>query len=145
MHAARASLLRGVAARMVAAMHRLFFTSAAVLGFLAVALGAFGAHGLEKHLAGMADAAKRMEWWKTAALYHLTHALALALAAAHFGDARAGRIASFAFIVGIALFSGSLYVMTVSGLRWLGAITPLGGLAMLVGWAALAVAAWSAG
>ena len=125
-------------------MHRLFFTSAAVLGFLAVALGAFGAHGLQKHLSSAVDAAARMEWWKTAALYHLTHALALALAAGHFGGERAGRIACAAFIAGIALFSGSLYVMTLAGTRWLGAITPIGGLAMLIGWAALTVAAWSA-
>jgi len=130
---------------MVAAMHRLFFTSAAILGFLAVALGAFGAHGLETRLAAVADAAKRIEWWKTAALYHLTHALALALAAGHFGGERAGRIACVAFIAGIALFSGSLYVMTLTGTRWLGAITPIGGLCLLVGWAALALAAWSAG
>lgn len=125
-------------------MHRVFFTSAAVLGFLAVALGAFGAHGLQAKLGSLSDGAQRLEWWKTAALYHLTHAIALALAAGLFGDTRAGRIACIAFLVGIALFAGSLYTMTLTGLRWLGAVTPLGGLALLAGWAALAVASWYA-
>ena len=123
-------------------MHRLFFTSAAVLGFLSVALGAFGAHGLKARLGGLSDGADRLEWWKTAALYHLTHALALALTAGLFGHTRAGRVGCVAFMVGITLFSGSLYTMTLTGTRWLGAITPLGGLALLVGWAALALAAW---
>lgn len=125
-------------------MHRLFFTFAAFLGFLSVALGAFGAHGLKSRLASLPDGVDRLEWWKTAALYHLTHALALALAAGLFGQTRAGRVACVAFCVGIALFSGSLYTMTLTGTRWLGAVTPLGGVAMLVGWAALAVAAWYA-
>jgi len=126
-------------------MHRLFFTSAAVLGFLSVALGAFGAHGLKARLGPLADGADRLAWWQTAALYHLTHALALALAAGFFGQTRAGRVACVAYCVGIALFSGSLYTMTLTGTRWLGAITPIGGLALLVGWGALTVAAWYAG
>jgi uncharacterized membrane protein YgdD (TMEM256/DUF423 family) len=123
-------------------MHRVFFAIAAVLGFLSVALGAFGAHGLKTRLASLPDGADRLEWWKTAALYHLTHALALALTAGWFGQTRAGRVACVAFCVGIALFSGSLYTMTLTGTRWLGAVTPLGGLSLLVGWAALAIAAW---
>ncbi|MDB4987145.1 MAG: rane protein [Myxococcaceae bacterium] len=125
-------------------MHRLFFTSAAILGFLSVALGAFGAHGLKARLAALPDGADRLEWWKTAALYHLTHALALALTAGWFGDTRAGRFACSAFILGIVLFSGSLYTMTLTGVRWLGAVTPLGGLALLAGWALLAAASWYA-
>jgi uncharacterized membrane protein YgdD (TMEM256/DUF423 family) len=129
---------------MVPLMHRLFFTSAAVLGFLSVALGAFGAHGLKARLASLPDGADRLEWWKTAALYHLAHALALALAAGWFGESRAGRVSCVGFIAGIVLFSGSLYTMTLTGVRWLGAVTPLGGLAFLVGWAALAVASWYA-
>ncbi|HEX5660896.1 MAG TPA: DUF423 domain-containing protein [Polyangiales bacterium] len=123
-------------------MHRLFFTFAASLGFLAVALGAFGAHGLKSRLASLADGADRLAWWKTAAEYHLTHALALALAAGLLGDTRLGRAACVAFALGIALFSGSLYTMTLTGIRWLGAVTPIGGLAMLVGWALLGVAAF---
>ena len=123
-------------------MHRPYFVVAGVAGFLAVALGAFGAHGLTKHLAPLSDGAQRLEWWKTAALYHLTHALALALSAGLVGESRAGRVACLAFCIGIILFSGSLYMMTLTGTRWLGAITPLGGLSLLVGWGALTVAAW---
>jgi uncharacterized membrane protein YgdD (TMEM256/DUF423 family) len=130
---------------MVRSMHRLFFTLAAASGFLSVALGAFGAHGLKARMAALPDGADRLEWWKTAALYHLTHALALALTAGLFGQTRAGRVACVAFCVGIALFSGSLYTMTLTGTRWLGAVTPLGGLALLVGWAALTTAAWLSG
>lgn len=130
---------------MVSAMHRTFFTLAAALGFLAVALGAFGAHGLTTRLGSLPDGAVRLEWWKTAALYHLTHALALGLAAGLFGEVRAGRVACTAFCMGIALFSGSLYLMTLTGIRVLGAVTPIGGLGLLVGWAALTVAAWRAG
>lgn len=125
-------------------MHRLFFVVAGVAGFLAVAFGAFGAHGLAKHLAPLPDGAQRLEWWKTAALYHLAHALALALAAGLVGATRPGRIACVAFCVGIVLFSGSLYTMTLTGTRWLGAVTPFGGLALLVGWGALTAAAWYA-
>jgi uncharacterized membrane protein YgdD (TMEM256/DUF423 family) len=127
---------------MVRPMHRLFFTFAASLGFLAVALGAFGAHGLKARLGALADGADRLEWWKTAAQYHLAHALALALAAGLFGDSRWGRAACVAFSLGIVLFSGSLYTMTLTGIRVLGAVTPFGGLAMMVGWALLGVAAW---
>ena len=122
-------------------MHRPLLTLAAVLGFLAVGLGAFGAHGLARRFDGLADGAQRLEWWKTAAHYHLTHALALALGAGLLGETRAGRVACLAFLGGVVLFSGSLYVMTLSGARWLGAVTPVGGLSLLVGWAALAWAA----
>jgi uncharacterized membrane protein YgdD (TMEM256/DUF423 family) len=126
-------------------MHRLFFTLAAVLGFLAVALGAFGAHGLKARLGALPDGVDRLEWWKTAAQYHLAHALALALAAGLFGETRMGRASCIAFVVGITLFAGSLYTMTLTGTRWLGAVTPLGGLALLVGWLCLAIASWNAG
>lgn len=129
---------------MVRAMHRLYLTLAASLGCLAVALGAFGAHGLTRFLAEAADGAQRLEWWKTAAQYHLAHALALGLSAAVMGETRAGRIACVAFAIGILLFSGSLYTMTLTGVRWLGAVTPLGGLSLMAGWVALAVAAFRA-
>jgi uncharacterized membrane protein YgdD (TMEM256/DUF423 family) len=123
-------------------MHRPFLTSAAILGGVAVALGAFGAHGLTSRLSALPDGAQRLDWWKTAALYHLTHALALALSAGLLGDTRAGKLACSAFIAGIALFSGSLYTMTLTGIRALGAVTPFGGLAFILGWFALAVAAY---
>jgi uncharacterized membrane protein YgdD (TMEM256/DUF423 family) len=122
-------------------MHRPLFTLAAGLGFFAVALGAFGAHGLSTRLAGLADGAQRLEWWKTAAHYHLAHALAVGLAAGVCGETRAGRLACWAFLAGVLLFSGSLYTMTLTGTRWLGAITPLGGLCLLAGWLLLGVAA----
>jgi len=116
----------------------------AVNGFLAVALGAFGAHGLKSRLASVADGAQRLDWWHTAAQYHLAHALAIGLAAVVVGRGAApGAVpAGIAFVCGILLFCGSLYVMTLTGVRALGAVTPLGGLAFLVGWACLAWAAW---
>lgn len=124
-------------------MERTFLMLSGIFGFLAVAFGAFGAHGLERFLADLPDGAKRLEWWQTGAHYHLTHALALGLAAwaASRSPGTAATVAGFAFIVGIVVFSGSLYVMTLTGIRWLGAVTPLGGVAMMVGWAALAFAA----
>jgi uncharacterized membrane protein YgdD (TMEM256/DUF423 family) len=127
----------------VAAMERFALLSASSLGFLAVALGAFGAHGLRARLAPLADGVQRLEWWNTGAHYQAIHALALGLVAylASRSSSAAVSVAAFAFVAGVFLFSGSLYVMTLTGIRWLGAITPLGGLAFLVGWAALFVVA----
>ena len=108
---------------------------AAVLGFLGVALGAFGAHGLERHLAGgdAGFAAQALDWWRTAVLYHLVHALAI-LATTGAERARRPAAADWAFTVGVALFSGSLYALTLGAPRVLGAVTPVGGLALLAGW-----------
>jgi uncharacterized membrane protein YgdD (TMEM256/DUF423 family) len=109
---------------------------AAVLGFCGVALGAFGAHGLRTRVGP-----EMIEVWKTGVLYHLVHVLAL------FGVSLAGeRIAwrrpvAALFVAGILVFSGSLYALTLTGTRWLGAVTPLGGVAFLAGWAALAASA----
>jgi uncharacterized membrane protein YgdD (TMEM256/DUF423 family) len=110
-----------------------------IAGFLAVALGAFGAHGLKAQLAPLADGAQRLEWWNTAAHYHLMHALALGLVAWLASRAPSAKVlvATLAFVFGIVLFSGSLYLMTLTGQRWLGAVTPLGGLGFLVGWASI--------
>ncbi len=115
---------------------------ASVAGFSAVALGAFGAHGLQRFLAGLADGPQRLEWWKTGASYHLAHALALGVTAivADRASGRAPMVAAIAFSAGIVLFSGSLYAMTLTGIRALGAVTPLGGLAFLIGWVALGFA-----
>jgi uncharacterized membrane protein YgdD (TMEM256/DUF423 family) len=123
---------------------RLLLGVSAISGFLAVALGAFGAHGLRGRLGDLPDAARRLEWWQTAASYHLAHALAIGLAAlvAERIVGRAPSVAAWAFVAGIVLFSGSLYVMGITGIRALGAVTPLGGLAFLVGWACLAWAAF---
>ena len=125
---------------------RAWLAACSISAFLAVALGAFGAHGLQARLADAADAAKRLSWWQTAAQYHLLHALALGLVALTVARAPAIpalRFAGFAFCFGTLLFSGSLYVMALGGPRWLGAVTPLGGLGFLAGWAVLAYAGFS--
>lgn len=125
-------------------MERLFLILAGIYGFLGVALGAFGAHGLKARLESLPDGAQRMAWWQTGAQYHLIHALALALAAyvAARSGSGAATAAGFCFAGGVLLFSGSLYVMTLTGVRALGAVTPFGGLLMLAGWAAVVAAAF---
>lgn len=115
-----------------------WLTASGVSGFLAVALGAFGAHGLQARLADAPDAAKRLGWWQTAAHYHLMHALALFAVAMLVARAPQARFAGVAFALGTLLFSGSLYLMALGAPRWLGAVTPFGGLAFLAGWALLA-------
>lgn len=125
-------------------MQRFLWIASALNGFLAVALGAFGAHGLRSRLSGLPDGARRLEWWQTASSYHLAHAIALGLLACCWAYAPSAwlRAGGIAMLVGIALFCGSLYVMTLTGKTALGAITPLGGIGFLLGWAALALAAW---
>lgn len=111
-----------------------------LLGACGVGLGAFGAHGLKGRVAP-----EMLAVFETAVRYHLTHALAL-LAVAWASERWPGsftQAAGWLFVAGIAIFSGSLYLMTLTGARWLGAVTPLGGLAFLAGWAVLAWAAWS--
>ena len=103
----------------------------AISGFLGVALGAFGAHGLKEHFAAHPFAG---EWWQKAVLYQLTHTVA-ALGALALG---ARRLPIALFIFGILIFSGTLYLMALTNMRWLGAITPIGGTALLAGWLALA-------
>lgn len=124
-------------------MEKQFLIFSGVLGFLGVLLGAFGAHGLRGYLARIDGGVERQQWWETAAHYHLTHALALAVAAYVVSRTHhvAAQVAGIAFMLGIVLFSGSLYTMTLTGFRGLGAVTPLGGLSFLVGWASIAVAA----
>lgn len=113
---------------------------AAILGFTGVALGAFGAHAL-----GPAIGPDALPIWKTAVQYHLLHAIALlALAAVQRSQASPVRQIQWAarcFLVGVLLFSGSLYWMALGGPRWLGPVTPLGGLALLIGWLLIAMAA----
>src|SRR4051812_47098939 len=101
---------------------------AAVVCFLAVALGAFGAHGLK----GLLQTNDTADVWNKAVLYHLAHAVALIALAFH---AAANRGVFYLLLVGIVIFSGSLYVLAVTNIRWLGAITPIGGLCFLAGWA----------
>ena len=105
---------------------------AGILGALAVALGAFGAHGLKARI----DDPHLLEVWETAARYHLIHAVALMGVAAHpASPVWSGRL----FVAGIFIFSGSLYLMTLTGQRWLGAITPIGGVCLIAGWVVLAM------
>ena len=113
-------------------MNSLLFRVAATLCFLAVALGAFGAHALKGTLA----ANHTTEVWKTAVLYHFIHAIALLVLAAL---PALNRVAGSLFAAGIVIFSGSLYLLALTNVKWLGAITPLGGLCFLAGWVSLAV------
>ncbi len=106
---------------------------AAAMGFLAVALGAFGAHGLKQVL----EQNQTLETWKTAALYHLAHAVMLVMLALRRPLLRGPWVS---FLIGIVIFSGSLYVLAVTNLKWLGAIAPVGGLSLMVGWGWLMVA-----
>ncbi len=106
-----------------------------LLGFLAVALGAFGAHGLKDRLAVHP---RGLEYWSTATHYALVHAvalLALAALAHHTAKRRAVTAAGYAWFFGTLVFSGTLLALALGGPKWLGAITPLGGLALLTGWA----------
>jgi uncharacterized membrane protein YgdD (TMEM256/DUF423 family) len=111
----------------------------AALAALAVALGAFGAHALKARLAPDA-----LALWQTAAQYHFWHALgvlAAGLALLHFADSGWLRAAGVLLALGVLLFSGSLYALALSGVHWLGALTPFGGLAFILGWLAFAVGA----
>ena len=110
----------------------MLFRLAAALCFLAVALGAFGAHSLRATI----ESHGMIEVWNKAVLYHFLHAVALFVLAL---CGAANRGAWWLLFAGIFLFSGSLYMMALTNLRWLGAITPLGGLCFLAGWAWLIV------
>jgi uncharacterized membrane protein YgdD (TMEM256/DUF423 family) len=119
-------------------MARYWLFLAAVNGFVAVAAGAFGAHGLKTRVSP-----EMVAIFETGARYQMYHALAL-LATAWVAAQAPSWLASGAgwcFFIGILIFSGSLYALTLSGQRWLGAITPIGGTAFLIGWIFLAAAA----
>jgi uncharacterized membrane protein YgdD (TMEM256/DUF423 family) len=120
-------------------MPQLFLFVAGVSGFLAVALGAFGAHGLRERLAP-----ELLVIFEVGVRYQMYHALALAAVAFALDRWPSASLqwAGWCFVAGTLIFSGSLYVLALSGVRWLGAITPFGGVALLAGWAVLA---WSAG
>jgi uncharacterized membrane protein YgdD (TMEM256/DUF423 family) len=121
-------------------VERFLFAAGSVAALLGVALGAFGAHALRDRLTP-----DLLTVFETGVRYHFYHALGLlaaAYAAARWPDGAAG-LAGWLFIAGIVLFSGSLYLLALTGTRWLGAITPLGGLAFIAGWAALAWTAWT--
>jgi uncharacterized membrane protein YgdD (TMEM256/DUF423 family) len=122
-------------------MDRLFVIIGAVLMFLGVGAGAFGAHGLSDYFVRYPDLS---DTYDTAVQYLMVHGLAL-FAVAWITSRWPGNLANWAgylFLVGIILFSGSLFVLVFTRARWLGAITPLGGVAFLAGWLCLVLAAW---
>jgi uncharacterized membrane protein YgdD (TMEM256/DUF423 family) len=121
-------------------MAKLFITLASLSGMLAVTFGAFGAHALKSRLDEHA-----LGVFQTAVQYHFYHSLALlAVGVIALSQPQTAllRSSGYLFLVGIVVFSGSLYLLSMSGLRWLGAITPLGGLAFIAGWGCLAAASW---
>ncbi len=123
---------------------QIFMAAAAILAGLSVAAGAFATHALKEKLTENA-----LIIFEKGAKYQMYHALALLLVALLILNNSTAptylNIAGFAFIVGIVIFSGSLYVLSLSGIKWLGAITPIGGAAFLIGWGSLAIAAWKWG
>lgn len=114
---------------------RFVWRAGCMLALVAVAAGAFATHGLRG-----AIPAERLAVFETAARYQMYHALALLVAARAVEASRAARWAAWLFVCGIVVFSGTLYLLALSGVRWLGAITPVGGVAFLAGWIALAAA-----
>jgi uncharacterized membrane protein YgdD (TMEM256/DUF423 family) len=114
-------------------MDRVFAGLGAALALVAVALGAFGAHGLRARVTP-----SDLDVFETAARYHMYHSLALFVVAWATTRWPGAQSAGWFFVAGIVVFSGSLYVLVLTGQRWLGAVTPLGGLAFLIGWALLA-------
>lgn len=119
---------------------RLFLAISSVLGGLAVATGAFASHGLKNQLPE-----RMLEIFETGVRYQMYHALALLGVALLLSRAEAQSIwltaAGWAFIAGVVLFSGSLYALSLSGIKWLGAVAPLGGVALIAGWGCVAIAA----
>ena len=111
-------------------------TAGALLAGLAVALGAFAAHAMKGHFEPDA-----LQTFETGVRYQMYHALALLLAGTLAAQGRRTGAASLAFAIGIALFSGSLYALVLLDQKWLGAVTPFGGVALLVGWLLLATGA----
>jgi len=122
---------------------RLWIVVAALSGALSVILGAFAAHGLDLRTeAGL----KARDWLQTGSHYQMVHALAMlgvcALAGAELLNVRLAVVALWLFLVGSVLFPGALYSLSFGGPRWFGAVAPIGGLAFIAGWGALAIAAF---
>jgi uncharacterized membrane protein YgdD (TMEM256/DUF423 family) len=117
---------------------KLFIILGSLNAFLTVVLGAFGAHGLKNKLSP-----EMLDVYQTGVQYHMYHAIGLILVGmlSQWLSPSTLSWAGWTFMIGIVLFSGSLYVLSISGIKWLGAITPLGGLAFLLGWLFIFVAA----
>jgi uncharacterized membrane protein YgdD (TMEM256/DUF423 family) len=118
----------------------LFIKIAAISGALAVGLGAFAAHGLKELL----EATGKLAVFETAVRYHFIHTLAILFVAIYATTLKENKLlllANWSFLLGILIFSGSLYILTLTGITWLGAITPIGGVAFIFGWILLFFAA----
>jgi uncharacterized membrane protein YgdD (TMEM256/DUF423 family) len=115
-------------------MVKLFLIAGSLFCMLSVALGAFAAHGLKKHLDEYA-----LGIFKTASEYQMTHGLALIAVAILLKWGVKVSVSGWLLIAGIALFSGSLYLLAVTGIKWLGAVTPIGGMCFIAAWAVLVV------
>ncbi|MAP93557.1 MAG: DUF423 domain-containing protein [Ponticaulis sp.] len=115
-------------------------TIGSLLGFFAVGLGAFGAHGLEGRITEQG-----LEWWHTATLYALTHAIVITAMGLATRSGLSGFLIPAIFMtVGVLIFAGTLYSMALGAPRWFGAITPIGGVSLLIGWGWLAFVGLSA-
>lgn len=122
-------------------MSRIFLAIAAILGGTSVIFGAFASHALQNQLSDRA-----IEIWETGTKYQMYHALALIVVAlllltSLYQNSMPLIVAGYAFILGIVLFSGSLYALSLTGIKILGAITPIGGVALIIGWICLTIAA----
>lgn len=121
-------------------MHKFFLIAGAIAMALAVAFGAFGAHGLKNRLSQ-----EMLTIFETGIQYHFYHAIGLlivGLIAHYLPDSPMLEWAGWLMIFGILIFSGSLYILSISGIRWLGAITPIGGLCFIASWIFIALAVW---
>lgn len=121
-------------------MHKLFLIIGSLAMVLAVTLGAFGAHGLKKALTG-----EMLTIFKTGVTYHFYHAFGLLIVgvmARYLPDSTLLSWSGWLMVAGILIFSGSLYLLSISGIRWLGAITPIGGLCFIISWILFAAAVW---
>lgn len=119
-------------------MTRIFLAIASTLGGISVVFGAFASHALKDRLS-----AGSLAIWETGTKYQMYHALALMLVAlllSNFPRSMLLVVAGYAFIAGIFIFSGSLYVLSLTGIKWLGAITPVGGMGLIIGWLCLVLA-----
>lgn len=119
----------------------MFIIAAAILAGTGVGFGAFGAHALSEHFSRFPDL---QDTYQTAAQYHMYHALGL-LGVAWAAERWPGNFITWSgilLVAGVLIFSGSLYILSLTGLHWLGAITPIGGVAFLAGWLCLAIGIW---
>lgn len=121
-------------------MFKIFIILGSINMLLSVALGAFGAHGLRDRLT-----TDMLAVYQTAVQYHMIHAIGLLIVGVlvnYFSPSAWIHWAGWSLFIGIVIFSGSLYILSTTGIRWLGAITPIGGMAFIIGWLCLCIAAW---